>query len=74
VNVVSPGPTDSGILTKLMDPASATAKRAELEELILLGRMAAPAEVAAAVVFLASDEGSFITGEELVVDRGMTRV
>lgn len=74
VNVVSPGPTDSGILAKMMGPEAAIAKNAELAERILLGRMGTTAEVAAAVVFLASDESSFITGEELVVDGGMTRV
>jgi len=74
VNVVSPGPTDSGILAKMMGPEAAIAKSAELAERILLARMGTTDEVAAAVVFLASDEASFITGEELVVDGGMTRV
>jgi NAD(P)-dependent dehydrogenase (short-subunit alcohol dehydrogenase family) len=36
--------------------------------------MGTTAEVAAAVVFLASDEASFLTGEEIMVDGGMTRV
>jgi len=74
VNVVSPGPTDSGIIAKTFGSAVATAKNAELSQEILLGRMGATDEIAAAVLFLASDEASFVTGEELVVDGGMTRV
>jgi len=74
VNVVSPGPTDSGIIAKTFGSAVATAKNAELSQEILLGRMGATDEIAAALLFLASDEASFVTGEELVVDGGMTRV
>ncbi len=37
----------------------------------LLGRMGTPAEIASAVVFLASDEASFVTGQTLIVDGGM---
>jgi NAD(P)-dependent dehydrogenase (short-subunit alcohol dehydrogenase family) len=74
VNVVSPGPTSSGIVEKVMGAQAAAAKYAELADRILLGRMGTTDEIAAAVVFLASDEASFITGEELVIDGGMTRV
>jgi len=37
-----------------------------------LGRLAEPAEIANAIVFLASDEASFMTGSEMVVDGGYT--
>lgn len=38
----------------------------------LLGRMGTPAEIAAAVLFLASEEASFVTGQTLIVDGGLT--
>jgi len=45
---------------------------AAFEELIPLARHAAPAEVARAMLFLASDESSFVTGTTLAVDGGMS--
>jgi NAD(P)-dependent dehydrogenase (short-subunit alcohol dehydrogenase family) len=41
---------------------------------IPLGRMARPEEIAAAMLFLASDESSFVAGSELLVDGGMCSV
>lgn len=69
VNVVSPGPTD----TAMMASASQEVRDA-LSGMIPLGRMGRPGEVAAAALFLASDESSFTTGVELVVDGGMAQV
>jgi gluconate 5-dehydrogenase len=37
-----------------------------------VGRWGEPAEIAAAAVFLASDEASYVTGQKLIVDGGMT--
>jgi NAD(P)-dependent dehydrogenase (short-subunit alcohol dehydrogenase family) len=48
--------------------------REALTKLIPLGRLGRPEEVAAAALFLARDESSFITGAELCIDGGMAQV
>ncbi|WP_336487498.1 SDR family NAD(P)-dependent oxidoreductase [Methylobacterium nigriterrae] len=69
VNVVSPGPVDTAMFASV----SADMREA-LTKLIPLARLGRPEEVAAAALFLASDESSFVTGTELCVDGGMAQV
>jgi NAD(P)-dependent dehydrogenase (short-subunit alcohol dehydrogenase family) len=69
INVVAPGPTDTEMMARVPDEV-----RRSIVAPILLGRMARPDEVAAATLFLLSDESSFITGVELCVDGGMGQV
>jgi cyclopentanol dehydrogenase len=71
VNSIHPALTATPMVEELLQDA-ATTKR--LLGPSLLGRPARPEEVAAAVVFLASDNASFMTGSELVVDGGYTAV
>jgi NAD(P)-dependent dehydrogenase (short-subunit alcohol dehydrogenase family) len=73
VNTVVPGPTETpglkelapGAEQELLDGQAAT---------VPLGRVGQPAEIAAAVLFLASDQSSFMTGAELFVDGGAEQV
>ena len=69
VNVLSPGPTD----TPMMDSAPPEFKR-HIASMIPLARMGDPAEIAAAALFLASSDSSFITGIDLSVDGGLAQV
>jgi NAD(P)-dependent dehydrogenase (short-subunit alcohol dehydrogenase family) len=71
VNAISPGIIDSGrpdIDAAKQDPGWMRF----WQEMTVLGRLGAPDEVAAAAVFLASDEASYITGQNLAVDGGWT--
>jgi NAD(P)-dependent dehydrogenase (short-subunit alcohol dehydrogenase family) len=74
VNVVSPGPTDSGILEKVYSAEAVAAVWSALNAKIPQRRRGSTDEIARVVLFLASDDSSFMTGEEVVVDGGMTRV
>ena len=67
VNTVSPGPTDTPMFDGVTD-----AIREAFAAKIPLKRFARPEEVAAAVLFLASDESSYVAGAELAIDGGMT--
>jgi NAD(P)-dependent dehydrogenase (short-subunit alcohol dehydrogenase family) len=69
VNAVAPGPTDTGMLTRFTGtPESKEA----LVTTVPMGRLGLPEELANAIVFVASDEASFITGHVLNVDGGKT--
>jgi NAD(P)-dependent dehydrogenase (short-subunit alcohol dehydrogenase family) len=76
VNCMSPGPTETGALEKTTGLSGEQAKQAAAEYAlqIPMGRWGKPEEIAAAVVFLASDESSFITGIDLPVDGGLAQV
>jgi meso-butanediol dehydrogenase / (S,S)-butanediol dehydrogenase / diacetyl reductase len=73
VNSVSPGVVDTPSVRGIMSGGEQLAGEIEASNKIM-GRLARPEEVAAAVLFLASEESSFITGHDLVVDGGMSIV
>jgi NAD(P)-dependent dehydrogenase (short-subunit alcohol dehydrogenase family) len=68
-NVVSPGPTDTPIVDG--QPADAIAR---IVSTIPMGRIGEPDEIAKAVLFLASDDSTFVTGIELFVDGGRGQI
>jgi NAD(P)-dependent dehydrogenase (short-subunit alcohol dehydrogenase family) len=69
VNAVAPGPTDTGMLTRFTGTPE---NKAALVAQVPLGRLGLTEELANAIVFIASDEASFITGHVLNVDGGMS--
>src|SRR5712691_5595102 len=75
VNAVSPGFMERPVLHNLMASTGAGEQRWQmLFNTVPLGRLGIPNEIAKAVVFLASDDSSYITGTELFVDGGMAQV
>lgn len=83
VNSVAPGATETNLLKNssavtgdkaLSDRAEVMGARMykEFDGLIPLGRMAAPTEIAQAILFLASNESSYLHGTMLIADGGMT--
>lgn len=73
VNMVSPGPTETPLINRNvgMSVDAVNALRARMIEHTPMKRMGEPEEIARAVLFLASDEASFITGVDLFVDGGV---
>jgi len=76
VNCMSPGAIDTPALATTTGLTAEQAEQAvaQFTLQIPLGRRGKPEEIAAAVVFLASDESSYITGVDLAVDGGMAQV
>jgi NAD(P)-dependent dehydrogenase (short-subunit alcohol dehydrogenase family) len=69
VNGVAPGPTDTGMLTRFTGTSE---NKAALVQGVPMGRLGLSEELANAIVFIASDEASYITGHVLNVDGGHT--
>jgi NAD(P)-dependent dehydrogenase (short-subunit alcohol dehydrogenase family) len=77
VNTISPGFTETSIFdseTNKLSPEEKDAVKALAKTLVPLGRFAQAEEIAKAVLFLASDDSSYITGVELFVDGGGAQV
>jgi len=75
VNVVSPGPIETPGITNLAGDAETEKQfKAQMVAGVPLGRMGDADEIAKAVVFLASDDSSYVAGVELFVDGGMIQV
>ena len=69
INAVAPGPTETGMLNRFTGTAE---RKAALASSVPLGRVGEPEEIARAVIFLASDKSSFVTGQILTADGGKT--
>ena len=75
VNAVSPGATDTPGLNDLVSASEVGQQRLKmLSTTVPLGRLGQPDDIAKAVVFLASEDSSYITGTELFVDGGLAQV
>jgi len=67
VNAVAPGPTETGMLNRFTGTAE---RKAALTAGVPLGRVGQPDEIAQAILFLASDAASFVTGQIVSADGG----
>ena len=75
VNAVSPGPIETPGLKNLLASSDVGKQRANaISSSVPLGRLGRPDEIAKAVVFLAADDSSYVTGTELFVDGGFAQV
>jgi NAD(P)-dependent dehydrogenase (short-subunit alcohol dehydrogenase family) len=74
VNAISPGPVATPGVAGMVPAEQLDGLYAHLASLVPMGRMGDPGEVAKAVLFLASDDSSFINGIELFVDGGAAQI
>jgi NAD(P)-dependent dehydrogenase (short-subunit alcohol dehydrogenase family) len=74
INALCPGPTLTPGLETFLDAAGGEEVARQLAASTLLGRLASAQEIAAAALFLASDDSSYVTGATLVADGGYTAV
>ena len=71
-NTVCPGPTDTEMLREVTGGDEGAKVIEAMTRAVPMKRLGTPADVAAAVAFLASDEAGFITGQTLSVSGGLT--
>ncbi len=72
---MSPGPIETPGLSELLASSETGQERKKMiSNTVPLGRLGTPDEIAKAVVFLASDDSSYVTGTELFVDGGFAQV
>lgn len=75
VNAVSPGPVATPLYGKLgLAGADLDAAKEGIRAQIPLGRYGTPAEIASAIVHLASDESAYTVGSEIIIDGGMSNI
>jgi hypothetical protein len=74
VNAISPGSIDTPILNPVLNEEQVKQFKKNVTKSIPMGRMGSPDEVAKAVLFLASDDSSYVTGIELFVDGGIAQI
>jgi NAD(P)-dependent dehydrogenase (short-subunit alcohol dehydrogenase family) len=75
VNTISPGSIETPGLSGLLASSEVGQQRLKaIKDNVPMGRLGQPAEIAKAVVFLASDDSSYVTGAELFVDGGFAQV
>ena len=72
VNSVHPGYVDTPLVQRFFDGPEGEGARQKLIDLHPIGRLGVPEDIANGVLYLASDESSFVTGSELVIDGGYT--
>lgn len=75
LNLLSPGPTLTPALNKVASTPEANEKlQQEIQQLVPIGRLADPLEIANAFIYLASDESKFVVGTELLIDGGVANL
>jgi NAD(P)-dependent dehydrogenase (short-subunit alcohol dehydrogenase family) len=72
VNAIAPGLIETGMTKPLFDSARARGKEARIGHLNPTTRYGAPEEIARAGLFLASDDASYVNGQTLAVDGGLS--
>lgn len=72
VNAICPGLTETGMTQPIFDMARAAGKGKKIGQLNPLRRAGAPVEIAATALFLASDDSSYVNGQAVAVDGGLS--